>query len=86
MVKWHKNNHHGGFVRLTLVPHEKMMDKKAHSDFAFWYGCFDTGQHRCENKFDSKECGSDKQGYAFETYVFCFFLFLVILISRGVFQ
>lgn len=70
MIKWHKNNHDGGFVRLTLVPLDMMMSKQAHSDYAFWYGCYDEGKHQCQNRNDEWECGSDGDGLAFQTYVF----------------
>lgn len=40
-IKYNRNNHGpGGFVRLTLVPVDKMMDKQAHSRNAFHYGCW----------------------------------------------
>jgi hypothetical protein len=33
----------GGFVRLTMVPLDKMMDKSAHDKFAFHYACWGAG-------------------------------------------
>ena len=40
-VKYQRNNHGpGGFVRHTLVPIDKMMDKRAHEANAFSYSCF----------------------------------------------
>lgn len=40
-IKYNRNNHGpGGFVRLTLVPVDKMMDKEVHAKNAFYYGCW----------------------------------------------
>lgn len=40
-IKYQRNNHGpGGFVRHTLVPINKMMDKKAHENNAFHFGCW----------------------------------------------
>ena len=68
-VRWQKNNHDGGFVRLTLVPVKKYMDKQAHADYAFWWGCYNTGMYKCKNRGDKWECGTDEDGLAFRTKV-----------------
>lgn len=40
-VKWARNNHNGGFVRLSLVPVNKASDERAVERFSFYYGCFE---------------------------------------------
>lgn len=40
-VKYERNSHGpGGFIRLTIVPVEEMMDKAAHARNAFHYSCW----------------------------------------------
>lgn len=40
-IKYQRNNHGpGGFIRLTLVPVDQMMDKDVHERNAFHYGCW----------------------------------------------
>lgn len=40
-IKYHRNNHGpGGFLRITLVPVEKMMSKEIHYRNAFHYSCW----------------------------------------------
>eukprot|EP00177_Eucheuma_denticulatum_P008573 GFKZ01015614.1.p1 GENE.GFKZ01015614.1~~GFKZ01015614.1.p1 ORF type:complete len:336 (+),score=7.31 GFKZ01015614.1:35-1009(+) len=40
-MKYNRNNHGpGGFVRLTLVPLDKMMDKEVHKRNAFHFSCW----------------------------------------------
>jgi hypothetical protein len=59
-VVWTKNNHHDGFVRVSLVPVNKRMDKDAHEKMAFRYACWDTGMHDCpSNSF----CGTQNKLY-----------------------
>lgn len=39
-----RNNHApGGYIRLTLVPLDKMMSKEEHAKFAFHYSCWGSG-------------------------------------------
>lgn len=60
-IKYQRNNHGpGGFVRHTLVPIEKMMDKKVHARNAFHYGCWG-GNSAVAKKQDLKR---DKWGYS----------------------
>jgi hypothetical protein len=43
-IKYNRNNHPcGGFVRMTLVPADKVMDKAAHEKGAFHYSCWGAG-------------------------------------------
>jgi len=60
-VKYARNNHApGGFVRLTLVPVENMMDKKIHTRNAFHFSCW--GAH--PKQASSNEKTRDKWGFS----------------------
>lgn len=65
-VRWQKNNHNGGFVRLSLVPLEYMYDASALSRFAFYYTCWERGEYPCEG---TRLCGSDMGQRAFHKVV-----------------
>lgn len=58
-IKWHRNNHGGGFVRFSLVPVSKMNDWEWHKITAFHYGCFEAYRYRC---YGFAQCGSDNDG------------------------
>lgn len=58
-VKWVRNSHRGGIVRLGFVPVEAMWNRDAHKRLAVFYGCWDSGEERCRTK---KWCGTDKFG------------------------
>lgn len=60
-IRWAKNNHVGGFVRLSFVPIDKTMDPAAHERLSFYYGCWEQGQHRCSQKQD---CAADETNSA----------------------
>ncbi|CAN8072578.1 unnamed protein product [Agarophyton chilense] len=68
-IRWHRDNHDGtGFVRLVLVPVDKMMDKTAHDQYAFHFSCMNEGLHRCSDRsFDT--CGNDAEGMAWQKLV-----------------
>lgn len=65
-IKYHRNNHGGGFVRMALVPLSKKLDKKWHEYTAFHYGCFESGQYKCRG---SNECGADVSGHGYSQRV-----------------
>lgn len=44
-AQWLRNNHNHGFVRFSLVPLSKRMDKSAHNKFAFHYSCYDASRN-----------------------------------------
>lgn len=44
-TQWLRNNHNHGFVRFSLVPLSKRMDKGAHNKFAFHYSCYDADRN-----------------------------------------
>lgn len=56
-----RNNHHGGFMRWSLVPIEHMYDEEWHSKNAFLYGCWEADIENC----GSEDCGSDKKDKRF---------------------
>lgn len=59
-ITYPRNNHRpGGFVRLTLVRPQDMMDKAAHERGAFWYGCW--GAH--VQVASKNQLGVDKFGF-----------------------
>lgn len=60
-VRWVRNNHFGGMVRLSLVPVALMDSRKTHEQLAFMYGCWATGPRPCKDV----GCGSDQQGVGF---------------------
>lgn len=71
MISWHRNNHgkgESGFVRFTLVPIKKMMDKSAHARFTFQISCWDSGLHSCKSR-SKHVCGNDAEGKAYKVPV-----------------
>lgn len=72
-IAWARNNHHGGMMRISLVPVPKMNVRGAHARFALQYGCWESGEYECAREGDS--CGTDvrKRGYRrFVTIPSCF--------------
>lgn len=69
-IRWHRNNHfdRSGFVRLTLVPIAKMMNKRMHDRFTFHITCWHSGLHKCSSR-RKNVCGNDRQGKAYRTSV-----------------
>lgn len=69
-VKYSRNNHSpGGFVRLTLVPLDKMMDEETHKRNAFHYSCWGantapaTRADIAQDRFGFNVAGSDRALY-----------------------
>lgn len=58
-IRWAKNNHRGGFVRMAIVPVEKMNDHGYQRRLAFYYGCWQQNLHKC----DQNPCGADKKDW-----------------------
>lgn len=61
-IKWARNNHYGGFIRLSFVPVNKMFSKNAHDKFAFYFGCWEQGLYKCSGV---DHCGTDQRNGAF---------------------
>lgn len=66
-IRYVKNNHNGGFMRLTIVPVSDLFSRDAHNSLAFYYTCWDSHQVDCVGGF--ADCGSDGKGESFETTV-----------------
>lgn len=64
-IRWEKNNHNGGFVRLSLVPEHQMFNRSAHTHLAFYYTCWEQGLYIC----GSGLCGSDTSRHAFRRHI-----------------
>lgn len=71
-MKYQRNNHGpGGFIRLSLVKPEDMMNKKKHEENAFYYTCWGANPRRAASNERSKDrygfslIGSDSQQHAF---------------------
>lgn len=70
-VRWARNNHDGGLIRIGIVPVADMFDELAHERYAFRYGCWEQGLYSCGapssfvNKCHGDWCGADKtsRGY-----------------------
>lgn len=62
-VKWVRNNHRGGIVRLAVVPVDAMFNQQAHRKLALFYGCWDSGIESCPAGY--RWCGSDKDNLSF---------------------
>lgn len=66
-VAWARNNHHGGLIRLSLVPVPQMNSRAAHARFALQFGCWESGEYACAREGDT--CGTDRAGRAFKRHV-----------------
>lgn len=66
LVKWTKNNHHGGLIRLSLVPVDKMWDRAWHQKMTLLHSCWEIGEYDCPQ---NEDCGTDKSGEAFSRTV-----------------
>lgn len=64
-MKWVKNNHNGGFVRLSFLRLEDTFNATAHARYAFYHGCWEQGRYPCKGR----ECGADNHKEAFHRYV-----------------
>ena len=65
-IIWHRNNHEGGFVRMSLVPVQHMNNHRWHTRTAFFWSCFAANKFRCGRH---KSCGTDRNGFAFQNWV-----------------
>lgn len=66
-VRWARNNHKTGLVRLSLVPVKLRESHAAHEKFTFQYSCFETGEQDCKSK--EYDCGTDSRLYETEVKV-----------------
>lgn len=61
-IKWTRNNHRGGFFRISLVPVDQMYSRDWHSRMTIMHGCWETGKYNCR----SDDCGTDKGKIAYK--------------------
>lgn len=66
-IRYVKNNHFGGLMRLSIVPVSAMFSRDAHSSLAFYYTCWDSHEVDCKDTY--VDCGTDYFKRAFETTV-----------------
>lgn len=64
LIKWTRNTHQNGFVRLALVPRQKRMSFVAHAFGTFQYSCWDINKRPCDPA--KSHCGTDN--YTYQTY------------------
>lgn len=70
-VTWHRNNHgdgESGFVRLSMVPVNQVMNKNAHKRFTIQISCWSAGLHWCSSR-NIHECGNDSEGKAYQVRI-----------------
>ncbi|KAK1865256.1 hypothetical protein I4F81_007790 [Pyropia yezoensis] len=65
---YYKNNHSGGFLRLSLVPLHHRFNAWAHKRNAFRWSCWDHGMVNCPQR-NSHECGTDRNGKRYQQWV-----------------
>lgn len=66
-IHYSKNNHEGGFVRLTMVPIDEMNMKSVHDIMAFYFGCWSSGGYSCNDHEYHRDCGFDLDNLAWKT-------------------
>lgn len=62
VMKWARNNHHGGLFRISLVPVQHMFDRSWHARLTLLHGCFESGLTNCR---PGEDCGTDKKREVF---------------------
>ena len=60
-VRWQRNNHIGGYYRMSLVPVKHMFNFWWHKRTAFQWGCWTQGKYICRKR---PVCGTDQKGLA----------------------
>lgn len=65
MIRWAKNNHRAGMVRVSLVPADSMMSRDWHARLSLFHGCWESGEYRCSGAL----CGSDSDHEGFQRKV-----------------
>jgi len=64
-VEYLRNNHKGGFMRLSLVPAHQRGDAGVHAANAFRWSCWSHGRIRC----GGGDCGTDRSGNRYRQWV-----------------
>lgn len=60
-----KNNHEGGFMRLSIVPLDEKDRKDVHDLMAFYYGCWSSNRYNCDDKQYHTHCGFDRDNLSY---------------------
>ena len=68
-IRWTKNNHRDGFMRLSMVPIDEMMSKDAHHRYAFYYGCWTDQEIDCNPYERHRDCYYDRENLGYKTQV-----------------
>lgn len=69
-IRWARNNHEGGFVRLALVPLEYRDNPEMHKKYAFHFQCFRSDPFTCKTKAERLIDGwFDEKNVAYKTHV-----------------
>lgn len=69
-IRWARNNHEGGFVRLALVPLEHRDNPEMHKKYAFHFQCFRSDPFTCKTKTERLVDGwFDEKNVAYKTHV-----------------
>lgn len=68
-MRWTRNNHEGGFVRLSLVPVSQMYNHGAHERNAFHWSCWAINRFKCGQMDKYRDCKHDRKGEAFRDWV-----------------
>jgi len=64
-VEYLRNNHKGGFMRLSLVPAHQRGNAGVHAANAFRWSCWSHGRIRC----GGGDCGTDRSGNRYRQWV-----------------
>ncbi len=68
-IRWTKNNHRDGFMRLSLVPIDEMWNKDAHQRYAFYFGCWTDQEIDCNPFERHRDCYYDRENLGYKTQV-----------------
>lgn len=66
-VRWTKNNHLDGFMRLALVPIDEMWSKDSHQRYAFYFGCWTDQEFSCNLYEKHRDCYYDRENLSYKT-------------------
>ena len=68
-IRWTKNNHLDGFMRLALVPIDEMWSKAAHQKYSFYFGCWSDQKIKCNEYERHRDCFYDRENLGYKTQV-----------------
>jgi len=68
-IRWTKNNHLDGFMRISLVPIDEMWSKQAHAHYAFYFGCWSDNQFSCNEYERHRDCYYDLENLGYKSEI-----------------